>query len=190
MDLLFKLIYISIAFGYPVLLLIPVSVVVAPVSFFSAGEEGFLKTFQRQIIIPSIVVSSLCLVFNILIFVTEKRSGSKTFKLQQYNDLEAFRGNTDDLKNGQFKIQSGKYIMRHDSLQYEFDLKDTDTTKFKIKWISDSEYSIERLDKNYNGMQTNISTVKIISNTPDYYECYVKFGDYTDSRPIKILKIK
>ena len=107
--------------------------------------------------------------------------GNDPFPLLKYSEIKGFSGNTDDLRTGIFENQFG-IITRNELTQIER-YNNGDSSVFKIEWISNSEYRLINQGKNL-GMNDTLD-VKITSNTVEYYDCYLRFGEYADFQQIR-----
>jgi len=100
-----------------------------------------------------------------------------TFTLINYSSIKGYEGNTEDLKTGEFEYHFGT-IKRYKNKQVETN-ENGDSIVFDLAWISKNEYVIINLGKQIYGMNDTL-IIKITNNTPDYYECYKKYGKYAE----------
>jgi len=184
-DFIWKLTYIGIMYGFPVLLLLPTALIVLPFAYISKGSETLKKTWALFTQNTFLVVIIIVVFFNSLILFMKFVAKEEVFEHTKYADLPAYNGNTDDLRTGNFETSISK-ISRTKDIQIETSKNETDKTVFAISWLSDQEYIL--VSKDLKGYRSDTITVKVTNNTEDFYECYVKYGEYASY--YKIDKIK
>lgn len=172
--------YALLMCGYPVLLLIPIALLTAPLAFLFKGNKGFKlrwKNFTENVFLFFAVIIFLV---NTLLLVSKYLTDHDPFPLTKYDEVEGFKGNTDDIRTGEFEGDHGSFT-RYEDKEISID-DNNDTLEYSVKWISSSEFQLVYLGEN-QGMQDTIY-VRITNNTSDFYECYGKFGEYADYQKI------
>lgn len=102
--------------------------------------------------------------------------GNELYPLIEYSSIQGAHTDLSDIKEGTFEMDD--YIVTRDSKTEVMIIKSTnDTIVTDIKWISNNEYEATTRIKN-NWLKENKTRVKITSNSPDFYECYYKYGNY------------
>ncbi len=175
-----QLLYIISLFVFPVWIIIPISVVTAPLAFLSKKERAFKKTwfnYTQNLFLP---FSGFILLMCAILAFSKLVMDNDPFPLVEYNNVVGFEGNIDDLKTGSFSSDFSS-IERHTDIQFET-FESGETAEFEIKWISNNAYRLINHGDS-KGMKDTLD-ILISNNTPDYYECYLRFGDYVDYQKI------
>ncbi|WP_430817145.1 hypothetical protein [Carboxylicivirga sp. RSCT41] len=171
-----KTIYLIGVYGFPIYLLIPIFLISAFLLVFSIKK----KNYRTQLIKLSgnlylglsflIVFITSSLVVNKFVFNKE------LFPLIEYSSIKGTDADLSDIREGTFMMDN--YIVTRDNMTETTIIKSTnDTITSDLKWISNNEYEVTSRTKN-NWLIENKTRVKITNNTPDFYECYYKYGHY------------
>lgn len=182
-PLSWKICYIIGLFGSPLIILVPIILVTLPIAYFFGSsltlKERWVKYTKNLFLTVSIIFLFLS---SILLIASKTLPEDKTpFRLIRYSDINSCAFNTDDLRTGEFTINYAT-IQRYDSLQVE-NYGHNKIKEYKIKWLSNCEYRLIPIDKTDNLL--DIIDVKITNNYSDYYDCYVKIGEYAVYNKIK-----
>jgi hypothetical protein len=110
------------------------------------------------------------LIINTILIISKFALNNDPFPLTKYSEIRGFEGNINDLKAGTFEYQFGVFTRNGDK-QVE-KLSNSDSIVLKIEWFSKNEYRLINQDIN------DTLNVKVTNNTPEYYECYLKHGEY------------
>ena len=117
---------------------------------------------------------------NTMLFLSKYLTDNTPFPLQKYSDIKGYEGSTEDLREGEFEDPFGT-IKRFDNKQLQV-YSDRDSSEMHIKWISNNEYRLVRIGESHGMVDTLY--IKVTNNTKEYYECYLKFGEYADYQKI------
>ncbi|MBB3697741.1 hypothetical protein KMW28_06090 [Flammeovirga yaeyamensis] len=180
MNLMWKSLYAISLFGFPILIIIPIALLVAPLALLLKRNHSFKSVWLRYTQNTFLVFGIVILAMNTLLMFSKFVKGNDPFPLTKYSEIEGYAGNTDDLRAGLFENQLGM-IIRDEQKQIERDYNG-DSTIYKIEWISNNEYRLIHQGEN-RGMNDTLD-VKITSNTAEYYDCYLRFGEYADYQQI------
>ncbi len=179
MSLPWKIIYIILYFGYPLLMIAPAVVIASILASIPYKNRPFQQRFGRLTRWVFLCISVILLIVNGGLLYLKSSGRIPLFQLQKYADIQ---GNMDDNSNlhaGRFRDQYGT-ILRYGNMQTET-YKDGHTEPYTITWLSSNEYRLVRPHEYNNGMGDTL-LVKITANHGSFYECYVKFGKYAEQR--------
>jgi hypothetical protein len=180
MNLSWKILYVLLLFGYPLLTVIPLALVTIPFVVLFKGKRSFKPVWYAVIQNTFLIFGIIILFFNTALLITKYGVGRDPFPLKKYSQIKGYQGDISDLKVGEFEYDMGK-IKRSQSQQTEY-YKNGETKRFKLIWLTKNEYRMVNQGESI-GMHKTLD-VKITNNTPAYYECYTRFGEYA-----KYLKI-
>jgi hypothetical protein len=174
MSSTWKSIYIIFLFGFPILILLPIAVIVSPFALILKRKQTFQSFWLKSVKYVFIVFGCIILLINSLFLFSKYIVGKDPFPLDKYSEITGFSGNIEDLKVGEFETEFST-IKRDDNVQVEI-YKNQDSSSFKVDWVSQNEYRLINQGRS-NGMNDTL-LVKITNNTSEFYECYLKFGQY------------
>lgn len=180
MNIVWKAIYIFFLFGFPILIAIPISILVGMFTLVIKGKINFKFNWLNYFLNTFLFFSIMILILNSILFIS-KINGIDPFPLIKWTEIKAYNGTTNDLYYGDFESRYGK-IKRFKDRQVETH-ENGEITNFDLIWISKNEYRLINKGKNL-GMNDTID-VKITNNTKEYYECYLRFGEYAKYEIIK-----
>jgi hypothetical protein len=180
MTLTWKALYLITLFGFPVLIVIPIALFVAPIAILFKRGKNFKPVWLNYIQNTFLGFGIIILTMSTALIVSKYRMNNDPFPLIKYSEIQGFDGSTKNLLNGKFESQFG-IITRNGDKQVETYVNG-DSSEFKIEWISNNEYRLVYQGDNL-GMNDQLY-VKITNNTPEYYECYIKVGEYADYQKI------
>lgn len=178
-SFLWKAFYIAMMCGWPVLILIPIAILLLPIAAIPNKHKTFRDRYMNLTSYTFLVASLLIFLLNSSMVIAKYVFGSKIFTKELYADIKGTNENTDDLRNGHFRDQFSS-ISRQDTIQLETNLKTGRTTEYSVKWLSASEYRLVKLTHD-NNLNNDTLYVRITTNLPDRYDCYLKFGKYAQS---------
>lgn len=176
-DLSGKIIYVIGLYGYPIWIIIPIVIIVIPFAFLLKSKNNFIHRWFDYSQNTFLVISIIILFLNSLLVIQEYILGNEIFPLIKYSEIKGFTGDTDDLKTGEFETNFSS-IERFDNIQYETYYENNNKVKYDIKWLSNTEYKLISEKNN------QILDLKITNNTPSYYECYLKVGEFSEYRKV------
>ncbi len=168
-----KAVYVTLVYGFPLLMVIPIALFLAPFALVFKRKSSFKTTWFK--FTENVFLAFAILVFcaNSLLFMSKYVLDLDPFPLVKYADLEGYAGDIEDLKTGTFESFSAE-IRRYKDHQVEY-TSPTDSTVLGLDWISPNEYLLVGPKGVY---ATDTLQVKITNNTPEFYECYVRSGEY------------
>lgn len=176
MNLTWKILYSILMFGFPLLIIIPIALIVAPFAILFRRKRQFKLVWFRYMLNTFLSFGILILIINTIMVISKFGMGNDPFPLPKYDEIKGFDGNLTDLKVGEFEYQFG-LIKRYPDKQIEI-YTNGDSAVFTIEWISNNEYRLIQQGENL-GMNDTLD-VRITNNTPEYYECYIRYGEYAD----------
>jgi hypothetical protein len=182
MSPFWKVAYSLILFGFPILIIIPLSLLMAFIALLIKGKRSFKTVWYKYTQNSYLVVLVLILIINSTLIFSKFGLDNDPFPLPYYSEIKGFEGNLDDVKIGMFETKYGP-IRRYEGKQVEY-YNTGDSVVLKIEWLSANEY---RLINQGDGKATGDTLdVRITNNTSKYYECFVKLGQYAAYQ--KVLK--
>ncbi len=176
MKIGWQILYIISLYGYPVLLLIPCAVLMLPVAAIWGRGGNFKEKFTILLRRSFLIISFLVLLLNSIMVLSKAVLKREIFPLVKYADIEGTDADLSDLKTGKFQIEGYGRIERSGNRQREITTNNKDTFLFDLTWISPNEYRLINIGK--SGPEGDTVYVRVSNNTPGYYECYRKYGDY------------
>ncbi len=163
-------------YGIPIYILLPTFLISMVLLVFKLGKKDY---WTKVTSLTKNLYLGLCILIlsitSILIF-SKFGLGKDMYPLIQYTSIEGTKKDLTDIKVGTFITDN--YIIKRDNKTEFIIIKNTnDTLVSDIRWISNYEYEAISRTKN-NWLKENKTRIKITNNTPDFYECYIKYGDY------------
>ncbi len=180
-----QLCYLFCVYGFPILLLIPTSILVLLFAAYWSRNKDFKHRFFIYIRKSYLVISIILLFINSLLVLSKGMFHNSAFPQIKYQDIKGTEFDSTDLKTGKFKSQFA-HIERSVDKQIEISLNKKDTTTYRLQWLSNNEYRLINMGQS-RGMNDTLD-VRITNNEKDLYDCWVRFGEYAQHQ--RIYKVK
>jgi hypothetical protein len=176
MDALWQAIYILVIFGSPIWVVFPIGLLMAVLALFPYwGKQTYFAKWKHLTKQAFIGASLILLAFNTLILFSKFVLHHEAFPKVRYDSITDYATDCSDLKTGKFTYRN-KHILRGDSVQTEYNTDYTDSTVYAVEWLQDFEYRLINLSGK-SGMNDTLD-VRITHNTPQYYEGFMRMGEY------------
>jgi len=173
-----KLFVIIAMYGFPIYVILPIGFLSFLILLPKLKKGNFRIRFINVIRRIYLVVSFVILFFISLLVISKFVLNKNPFPLIPYASIKGTQEDITDIKEGTFAYTTKGYVIIRDSkteLLISEIKKDTIITD--LKWISKNEYEVTARCKN-KWLKENSTRVIITNNTPKYYECYTKYGEY------------
>lgn len=179
MSMPWKVIYIILYFGYPLLMIAPAALIAGALAAIPYKKRPFSQRFGRLTKWIFLCISVLLLIVNGGLLYLKNSGRIPLFQLRKYADIRGTMDDNSNLHAGRFRDQYGT-ILRYGTMQTQT-YQDGHTEPYMVTWLSNSEYQLVRPHEYNNGLGDTL-LVKITANHGSFYECYVKFGEYAEPR--------
>jgi hypothetical protein len=171
-----KLVVILGIYGFPLYLILPISLILLLVLLIRGKWINIWTTLFRNAKQVYLLIIIIFLFFNTILVLSKAVLNKDPFPLIKYSSINGTQDNIDDIKVGTFRVKGG-ILTRDDKTEKSISLRTNDTIITDLKWISANEYEVKSRKKNIWRLD-NTTRIIITSNKSDFYECYVKFGEY------------
>lgn len=165
--------YSLILYGLPLLIVIPISLLMALIAPLIKGKSSFKTVWYKYTQNLYLVVLALILMINSILIISKFGLDNDPFPLPYYSEIKGFEGDLDDVKTGMFETEYGP-ISRYEGKQVEY--YDTgDSVVLKIEWLSANEYRL--INQGERKANEDTLNVRITNNTSEYYISVAKSAD-------------
>jgi hypothetical protein len=175
-NILGKTIYLFGVYGFPIYLFVSIFLISIVLLVFRIRKKNYWTQVIR--LARNLYLGLSIFIFFITSFLVVNKFvfDKELYPLIEYSSIEGTDTDLSDIKEGTFEMDN--YIVSRDSTTEVVIIKSSnDTIITDLKWISNNEYEVStRIEDNW--LKENKTRVKITSNSPDYYECYYKYGNY------------
>ncbi|MCG9880317.1 MAG: hypothetical protein MH472_06935 [Bacteroidia bacterium] len=172
----YNFLYLIIVFSAPLWIYIPAAILIFPFAWIFTKIQGS----HKRVFIPwlgkaFLAVNLVFLMLNLLLVSTKFFMNHEPFPKIVYAQIRDKANGCDSLRRGHFKSRN-RYIFRKDSVQTEISLNLKDTFLYRVTWLNDCEYRLINMGE--SGAMNDTLDVKITNQTPDYYEGFLRSGNY------------
>ena len=173
-----KLFVIIAMYGFPIYVILPIAFLCFLILLPKLKKEDFLIRFINVTRRIYFVLSIVILFFISLLVISKFVLNKNPFPLIPYASIKGTQEDISDIKEGTFAYSTEGYeIIRNNNTELLISKIKKDTIITDLKWISKNEYEVTTRHKN-KWLKENSTRVIITNNTPKYYECYTKYGEY------------
>tara|TARA_Y100000589_G_C27010523_1_gene570620 strand:+ start:211 stop:864 length:654 start_codon:yes stop_codon:yes gene_type:complete len=181
---LWRLLYITLIYGIPVWVIIPISIIA---SIFSIITLRKLKFKERIIKISKSIflgVNIILLLINSALAFSKFVLENNPFPRVKYASLNGTNKNLSKIKEGEFKTSYARIIRSGNNHRVEYN--NGEISNYYINWLDNGEHQLIYIDE--DNLLNDTLTVLVTLINEDYYECYYKLGELAQPDKIEIKK--
>ena len=177
--------YLLLVYGFPVLILIPISLFTIPFAYYLNRKRDFMSKFLPLLKKTYRVILIVFLILGSLLSFSKVFLKNEPFPKVKFASLSGTPADCSDLKTGKFKGKF-KYIERFADKQLEISFNYKDTTVYQIVWLDRDKYRLIYQGPP-RGMDDTIDVI-ITNNEATLYDCWLRFGEYAQHQRIQKIK--